>query len=144
MTIIDQLNDYFKHINRYDFVLLFGSYSDGSESITSDVDIGLFYKDEIDYKDLGYQTAMLESKIGKKIDMIVLNDIYKKDPLFAFEILKRHIPVLMHDTDSYISFKTSSQLYFLDHKSLIKREEKVLLQRIQNNKIGERNFVSEN
>jgi predicted nucleotidyltransferase len=118
MPIIDQLKDYFK-ADDYSFVLLFGSYSDGREKSTSDVDVGIFYDKDIDYKDLGFHTAILETKIGKKIDMIVLNDMYKKDPLFAFEILKRHIPILINDEDSYISFKTSSQLYFLDHKPFI-------------------------
>ncbi len=86
---------------------------------------------------------MLESKIGKKIDMIILNDIYKKDPLFAFEILDNHTLLLINDEDSYITFKTSSQLYFLDHKPLIETNEKALLNRIKNDKIGERNFVTE-
>lgn len=142
MSLISQLKDFFQD-HKYSFVLLFGSYSDGSESESSDIDIGLFYKKEIDYKDLGFQSAMLESKIGKKIDMIALNDIYKKNPLFAFEILDNHTPVLINDEDSYISFKTSSQLYFLDHKPLIEMNEKTLLDRIKNDKIGERNFVTE-
>jgi len=143
MTIIEQLHDYFKNQDRYSFVLLFGSYSDGSESVTSDVDIGLFYEGKVDYKDFGYQSAMLETKIDKKIDMMVLNDIYKKDPLFAFKILEKHTPILIHDEKAYISFKTSSQLYFLDHQPLIQREEKALSDRIKNDKIGERNFVTE-
>jgi predicted nucleotidyltransferase len=142
MPIIDQLKDYFKD-DDYSFVLLFGSYRDGTQKSTSDVDIGLFYGKDIDYKDLGFRTAMLESKIGKKIDMIILNDIYKKDPLFAFEILDNHTPLLINNEDSYITFKTSSQLYFLDHKPLIETNEKALLNRIKNDKIGERNFVTE-
>ncbi len=142
MPIIDQLKDYFK-AGDYSFVLLFGSYSDGTQKSTSDVDIGLFYDKDIDYKDLGFHTAILETKIGKKIDIIVLNDIYKKDPLFAFEILDNHTPLLINNEDSYITFKTSSQLYFLDHTPLIETNEKALLNRIKNDKIGERNFVTE-
>ena len=142
MPLIKQLEDFFQD-KEYSFVLLFGSYSDGSQSLSSDIDIGLFFEKDIDYKDLGYQTAMLESKIGKKIDMIVLNDIYKKDPLFGFEILDNHTPILINDKDSYVSFKTSCQLYYLDYKPLIEANEKALLERIKNDKIGERNFVTE-
>ncbi len=142
MLLVTQLKDFFKN-QEYSFVLLFGSYSDKSESLSSDVDIGLFFEKDVDYKDLGFQTAMLEAKIGKKIDMIVLNDIYKKDPLFAFEILDNHVPILINNNESYISFKTSCQLYYLDHKPLIEMSEKALSDRIKNSKIGERNFVTE-
>jgi len=142
MQLIESLKDFFKD-QKYAFVLLFGSYSDASQGDFSDVDIGLFFEKEIDYMDVGYQTAMLESKLGKKIDMVVLNDIYKKDPLFAFEILDNHTAISVNDEKSYISFKTSCQLYYLDHKPLIEMNQKALLERIQNGKIGERNFVTE-
>jgi len=122
----------------YPFVLLFGSYSEDSESAMSDVDVGIFYKNEI-----GYQTAMLEDLLGKKVDLIALNDVYKKDPLFGFQILENHTSVLINDEDAYVSFKTSCQLYYLDHKPLIEMQERAFLKRIENDKIGERNFVTE-
>ncbi len=142
MKLVDKLRKFFQN-QKYDFILLFGSYSDGNDNLSSDIDIGLFFEKDVDYMDLGYQCAMLESKIGKKIDMIVLNDLYKKDPLFAFEVLQNHTPVIINNEKSYISFKTSCQLYFLDHKPLIQMNEKALLNRIKNDKIGERNFVTE-
>ena len=141
MQLVKTLKEFFKEKN-FSFVLLFGSYSDGSNGEHSDVDIGLFFEGDVDYMEVGYLSAKLEEKLGKKIDMIVLNDIYKKDPLFAFKILERHTPILVNDEESYISFKTSSQLYYLDHKSLIQMNEKAFLNRIKNDKIGERNFVT--
>jgi len=142
MQLTALLKKFFKN-ERYAFVLLFGSFSNASEGDLSDIDIGIFFEKEVDYMDVGYQSAMLESKLGRKIDMVVLNDIYKKDPLFAFEILDNHKLILLNNEKSYISFKTSCQLYFLDHKPLIEMNQQTLLQRIENNKIGERDFVSE-
>ena len=142
MQIVDELKDFFKD-SRYAFVLLFGSYVSGKQSDLSDIDIGLYYPDEVDYMDLGYQSAILESKFTKKIDIIALNDVYKKDPLFGFEILNNHIPILIKDEAKYISFKTACQLYYLDHLPLIQMQKKAFLQRIKNDKIGERNFVTE-
>ncbi len=142
MSIIKQLKIFFKDSN-YNFVIIFGSYSNNSYTESSDIDIGVFFRDKIDYMALGYQTAMLESKLKKKVDIIVLNNIYKKDPLFAFEILQNHKPIIINNEDSFISFKTSSQLYYLDYKPLIDMNKRALLNRIKNNQIGERSFVGE-
>ncbi len=142
MKQIDVVKNFFKSKD-YPFVLLFGSQSNGTASQMSDVDIGLFYDGEVDYIDLGYQSAMLESKLGIKIDMIALNDLYKKDPFLGFEILENHKVIALNDEDSYIAFKTSCQLYYLDHKPLIDMNAKALYKRIESDKIGERNFVTE-
>ncbi len=143
MPLIQRLKDFFENYD-YSFVLLFGSYSSGEKKELSDIDIGVFFKKNIDYMEIGYQSIILEEKFHKKIDITVLNDIYKKDPLFAFEILNNHKPILINDKNSFISFKTLSQLYYLDYKDLIETNRKSLLYRIENNKIGERNFVREN
>jgi len=142
MSLMQLLKTFFKDKN-YTFVLLFGSYSDETFTPFSDIDIGLFFKDEVDYMELGYDVATLESKLDKKVDIIVLNNLYKKDPLFAFEVLDNHIPLLINDETKYIKFKTFCQLSYLDHLPLIEQNKKALLRRIQNNKIGERNFVTE-
>ena len=142
MSLLTQLKHFFAD-KTYPFVLLFGSYSDDSFGDMSDVDIGIFYAGDVDYRDLGYSVAMLESQIGKKVDVIVLNDIYKKDPFFAFQIVENHTPLLIHDEEAYIAFKTTSLLYYLDHKPLIEMNEKAFIERIENDRIGERNFVTE-
>jgi len=140
--VIDKLREFFKD-SPYEFVLLFGSYSSNTQNELSDIDIGIFFKDRVDYMDLGYQSAKLESKLQKKIDMIVLNDLFRKDPLFAFEILNNHKLILLNNEKSYIDFKTFSQLFYLDHKPLIELNQKTLLNRIKSGKTGERNFVNE-
>ena len=138
-SIIDILKSYFSD-KEYGFVLLFGSYADGSYGEHSDVDIGVFFKEKVDYKTLGFDVAMLESKLEKKVDLIVLNALYKKNPLFAFEILQKHEPLMINDSKAYIDFKTSTQLYYLDHAPLLEQNRASLLYRIEKDKIGERNF----
>ena len=76
-----------------------------------------------------------------KIDMIALNDIYKQNPLFGFEILKNHKPIIINNQEKYIEFKTKCQLYYLDAKPLIEQNRASLKQRIANNKFGERDFA---
>ncbi len=137
---IDIIQAYFK-TKHYAFVLLFGSYANHTFSKQSDIDLGIYFNGKIDYMTLGYDTAELESLLGKKVDVVALNDIYKKDSLFAFNILENHTVILMHDEKKYIDFKTSAQLYYLDRKELIEMNHKALRKRIETNTIGERNFA---
>jgi predicted nucleotidyltransferase len=138
--IIDIIQAYFK-TKHYAFVLLFGSYANHTFSEQSDIDLGIYFNGKIDYMALGYDTAELESLLGKKVDVVALNDIYKKDSLFAFNILENHTVMLLNDEKKYINFKTSTQLYYLDRKELIEMNRKALKKRIETNTIGERNFA---
>jgi len=139
-NIIDIIQAYFK-TKHYAFVLLFGSYANHTFSEQSDIDLGIYFNGKIDYMALGYDTAELESLLGKKVDVVALNDIYKKDSLFAFNILENHTVILLNDEKKYIDFKTSAQLYYLDRKELIEMNRKALKKRIETNTIGERNFA---
>ncbi|MCH9740294.1 MAG: nucleotidyltransferase domain-containing protein [Epsilonproteobacteria bacterium] len=142
--IINTLQEYFSD-KPFTFVLLFGSYANGTESARSDIDIGLFFNKEIDYMELGYHSAKLSSLLDKKIDITALNDLYKKDPLIAFEILENHQCLACHNQEKYIHFKTATQLAYLDNKPIIELNRATLLKRIeQNETIGKRNYVREN
>jgi len=140
MEIIKKIKEYFKNSD-YLFVLIFGSYAKNDFTNLSDIDIGIYFKDNPNYKEIGYHSLKLEELLNKKIDLIALNDIYKKNPLFSFEILKNHIPIIINNQEEFINFKTKCQLYYLDAKPLIEQNLFALKQRIKNKKFGERNFV---
>lgn len=143
-AIINILQEYFRN-QSFTFVLLFGSYANGTQSEMSDIDIGLFFSEEVDYMELGYHTAKLSSLLDKKVDLISLNDLYKKDPLIAFEILDNHQCLVCNNQEKYIRFKTVTQLVYLDNKPLIELNRANLSKRIeQKNTIGKRNYVREN
>jgi predicted nucleotidyltransferase len=144
MQFLTIIEDFFKNSDNYSFVLLFGSYCNNNATENSDIDIGVYFKGSVDYMTLGYESAKLESLIDKKIDMIVLNNIYKKDPLFGFNVLSNHKVIVVNDEKSFISFKRQAQLYYLDHKPLIEMNKKALLNRIESGNIGDRDFVREN
>ena len=135
------LHTYFKKRDIYSFVLLFGSFAKGAAHLNSDVDIGVWFKNDIDLIELGYDQAKLESLLQKPIQLVALNDIYKKDPLFAFEVLAAHQPILIEDEKKYLEFKRYSQLYYLDHVPLIEANRKHLKKRIEKGMIGERNHA---
>jgi len=134
------LKAYFRDSD-YAFVLLFGSYADGKENSMSDVDIGLYLNRKVDLKQVGYDAAMLGKKLSKKIDLTILDDIEKKDPLFGFNVLSRHKVIVAEDKEAYVRFKTDAQLSYLDHKPLIDANLAAFKERIKAGKIGERDYA---
>jgi len=134
------LKTYFEK-SAYIFVLLFGSFADGKENSMSDIDIGVYFNGKIDLKQVGFDTAMLEQKLSRKIDITILNDIEKKDPLFGFNVLSRHKTLNINNKNRYIRFKTDVQLSYLDHKPLIEANLAAFKNRIQSGKTGERNYA---
>ena len=139
--MIKRLEEYFSD-NIDVFVLLFGSYANDTAGSMSDVDIGIYFKHSVDLKYLGFLSATLEAKLEKKIDLIVLNDIEKKDPLFAFNILQNHRVLKVNDEDTYINFKTAVQLSYLEHKELIDQSMQDLHNRVHHNHFARRNYAS--
>ncbi len=125
----------------YAFVLLFGSYADGKENSMSDIDIGIYFNAKVDLMQAGYDAAMLGEELAKKIDMTILDDIEKKDPLFGFNVLSRHRVIALNDEEAYIRFKTDVQLSYLDHKPLIDANRSVFKERIKAGMIGERDYA---
>ncbi|WP_193150407.1 type VII toxin-antitoxin system MntA family adenylyltransferase antitoxin [Sulfurimonas sediminis] len=138
--MINVLQTFFKKYN-FDFVLLFGSAVTQTMHEMSDIDIGIFTKDTISLKDLGYISAMLENKLNKRVDISLLRDLEKKDPNFVFSILENHQLITLQDETSYIDFKTKAQLSYLDHKELIETNLKGLKNRIENGNFARRNYA---
>ena len=134
------LRDYFEE-KEYEFVVLFGSYATGRAHAMSDVDIGVWCRGDVDLMQIGYDTAMLESIVEKRVQIVPLNDIYKTDPFFAFEILSAHKPVVVKNEKRYHDFKRYAQLYYLDHLPLIELNRKALKKRIDEGRAGDRNYA---
>lgn len=140
--MIERLREYFSKHSHAPFVLLFGSCARGEAAPSSDIDLGIYLGEEPDYLVIGAHIAELESLFSRRIDLTVLDGLEGRDPLLAFEILRRHIPVLIRDEMSYIAFKTRAQLVYLDALPLIEADKEALQKRIQSNRIGDRNFAS--
>ncbi|PHS58191.1 MAG: hypothetical protein COB17_04140 [Sulfurimonas sp.] len=60
------------------FALLFGSYANGKSNDMSDIDIAIFTDKELDIFEFGMIVSDLEQLSDKKIDLVVLNNLYKK------------------------------------------------------------------
>ena len=117
----------------YDIIknaLLFGSYADNTQHTMSDIDIAVETKNEIDIFTIGEMISKLENATDKKIDFIILNDLYKKSPLLAYNIYQKHKIIFLKDENSFKSFKENALHCYMDFKHILDEQNKAFSQRI--------------
>lgn len=115
-----------------DFALLFGSCANGTQKALSDIDVGIHTHRSISLLEQGRIIAELEDALGRKIDLVLLNDLYKKDALLAFRIVDKHQPILCRNNDAYVDFKTYTYKYYFDVQPMYEMFDKALFERLKN------------
>lgn len=126
-------------LKRYDFInfsLLFGSYANNTNRELSDIDIAIYTKEEIDLLKIGMIISDLEESLNKKVDLVILNNLYKIDTKLAFNILDNHKIIFMNDKEEFIDFKVNTLKYYLDRKYMYDMFDKALLNRLDNGTFG--------
>lgn len=132
------------NLQRYDFIvmaILFGSYAEGRETLVSDVDLGIYTNREVSLLELGLIVARLEGFLKRKVDLIILNDLYKKRPVLAFEIVSHGKVLFCRNPYSLVEFKKSTFLYYLDTKPLREKMDSALRDRLKSGHFGERRYA---
>lgn len=138
---LDKISNILKGDNNIVFALVFGSRANGQANRLSDVDIGIFIKADIPLLRLGRIVSALE-KIGrKKVDLVVLNDLYKRKPNFAFQVISSAKLLFTRDEELFVDFKKNVFLYYLDSKPLIDMVKAGMNKRIETGAFGERNYA---
>ena len=74
---------------------LFGSVAAGRETPSSDLDIAVLFQDAPSTEQLHSIGDELESKTGKEVDLVVLNDA---SPIIRMQVLKNGILLINHGT----------------------------------------------
>jgi predicted nucleotidyltransferase len=92
-----ELSKILQSYENIEFALLFGSYASGNNNNLSDIDIAIYTKEPIDIFDQGEIIATLESRFEKKIDFLVLNDLYKSNAKLSFNIIDNHRIIFCKD-----------------------------------------------
>ncbi len=113
------------------FAYLFGSFSAGRTTPLSDIDVALFLKQGVSLLELGRWIARLESALGRNVDVVVLNDLYKKDPALAFDIIARGSLLLVKENKRLREFKEKTFLYYADTSPLRKKTEAAFRSRLE-------------
>jgi len=74
--------------------------------------------------------SKLESATNKKIDLVILNNLYKKSPLLAYNIYLQHKIIFLKDEKSFKSFKENALHYYMDFEHILDEQNRAFLQRI--------------
>ena len=137
----EKITDVLKGDNNIIFALVFGSQANGKANRLSDVDIGIFTKDDIPLLRMGRIVSALEKVLKKEVDLVVLNDLYKRKPNFAFQVISSAKLLFTRDEDLFVEFKKNVFLYYLDAKPLIDMVKASVNKRIETGAFGERNYA---
>lgn len=137
----DKIADFLKGNNNILFALVFGSSAKGKSNKLSDVDIGIYTANELPLLELGKITSGLEKIVKKKVDLVVLNELFKRKPNFAFQVVSSARLLFTKDKGAFTNFKKNVFLYYLDARPLIEMMKASLERRIKTNHFGERNYA---
>ena len=135
------VGDFLKGYDNILFALVFGSTVKGRNNRLSDVDIGIYTIDEIPLLEMGRITAGLEKIVKKKVDLVILNDLYKRKPNFSFQVISSARLLFTKNKEIFVNFKKNVFLYYIDARPLIDMVNESINKRIEAGHFGERNFA---
>lgn len=137
--LLDKLKEFFENLKFIDFALIFGSYAKGKTLPISDIDLAIHTSTNLELLEIGELVAQLEKLTQKEVDLVILNELYKKDPPLAYNIVNDGVLIFCKNQEKFINFKTNCLIYFFDHQPLYEMMNKALIKRIKENKFGKRN-----
>lgn len=139
--IVELSAEYLQKFDFIEFALLFGSFAEDNAFDLSDVDIGIFVSRDISLLEHGNLIAGMESILKRTTDITVLNDIYKKSPVLAFNIIEKSRLLLCSNEGRYIEFRKYVLLYFMDSNNLRKEINHAFKERLRRDEFGKRDYV---
>ena len=140
-AINTQITNYLKQYDDIEFALIFGSFASGKVGSKSDLDLAIFSKESLDLLLLGKMIVDLEKITEFKIDLLELKDIYKKNPLLAYQIVTNCKLLFSKDENIFSEFKRKSFLSYFDTEKLRKSVNSAFYKRISSKKFGKRNYA---
>jgi len=140
-NIINELERFFSKYDNIAFVLIFGTFSQRRLNELSDLDIAIYFRVPLDLVKLGEMISKLEKISQRRVDVVELQDLYKKDAFFAYNIVTNSEVVLMNDFSLYVEFKKNTFLYYFDIMPMKKKFDKAFSERIEQGKFGKRNYA---
>lgn len=132
------LEDYFSKREDVGFVCLFGSFV--SSERFRDIDIGVFFNPVPDLIRFGSMQSEVHQLVGYKVDLVILNDLYKKKPDFAYQIVTDGELLMSNDRDGYVQYKSKAWGYYFDTAYLREKVNAAFSRRMKSSKFGSRNY----
>lgn len=97
-------------------IVLFGSYSCGTQNAESDIDIAIKVKEKLDKKELYRLSNLLADELNKEVDLINLGEI---GDTFRYEILITGKTLYCKDELQFELYKLDMYREFFDLKETI-------------------------
>lgn len=129
---------------QFDFIesaVLFGSFAEGKENEMSDIDIGIVAMKDLSLIEIGLIAARMETAFKRRADVVILNCLYRKNPLLAYEILSKGKVLFCKNRERLIELKTNAILSFMDTAPLRDAVNMGLRERMRSGRFGDRNYV---
>ena len=139
-TIKHQISEYLYKQEDIVFAYLFGSFPVGETF--RDIDVAVYTGGELELLRLGRFQAELSGLVGVETDIIVLNNLYKTDPAFAYELVTTGELLFSRDHERHTMFKKDVFLRFFDTQPLRESVDKAFDERLKSNRFGHRNYAS--
>jgi predicted nucleotidyltransferase len=138
-TQLEKARDLLASHNAILFALLFGSMATGHAHPWSDVDIGVYVTTPLSLLEIGRLTATLERLVERDVDLLVLNDAPERTPALAYRAIAEGILLFCKDEDTFVSFKTSVILRYLDTAFLRTMVTQAFYERLEAGRFGKEN-----
>ncbi|NWF67295.1 MAG: nucleotidyltransferase domain-containing protein [Campylobacterales bacterium] len=133
---IENIQAYLKTFDFINFALLFGSSVNKQIHFFSDIDIAIHTKRELELLEIGELVINLEDILHKKVDLVILNGLYKKNSFLSYNITTNNEVIILNDENLYIDFKTNSFLWYFDFEPTLKMFNENFLKRVENGNFG--------
>ncbi|MBI5048310.1 MAG: nucleotidyltransferase domain-containing protein [Deltaproteobacteria bacterium] len=129
---------------QFDFIesaILFGSFAEGKQTKMSDIDIGIVAMKDLSLIEIGLIASRMEIALKRRVDIVILNDLYRKNPILAYEILSKGKILFCRNQERLIELKTNTILFFMDTAPLRDTVNRGLRERIKSRRFGDRNYA---
>lgn len=81
-----------------DFILLFGSFANGTNRADSDIDLAYFSKEPLSSYERFLLAGDLAEAAGREVDLV---DLMECDTVFTMQIFSQGIPIFMRDENEF-------------------------------------------
>lgn len=135
---IKNISKILRKTNNIHFAYIFGSRARNKMRYGSDLDIGVFFKNEPELLDIGMLVLELEKLVDCKVDLVSLNDLDKNNPKLAYSVLNDGILLFCEENKILSQFKRLTYISYFDFKPAIELFKRKFEERIANNKFAVR------
>lgn len=121
------------------FAILFGSFKNKNKF--RDIDIAIYMAGDSSLLKIGSLKSELDLLTKNNTDLIVLNNLYTKNPELAYEIAVRGDVLFTHKPELLTCFKKRAFLIYFDTAYLRRKVDKAFKKRLNEKKFGQRDYA---